>query len=498
MADTPLYSQPVPADTSADAMLGRIREQAQPDPPPPQPTQTVQQPDVGQAQTATPVLSGSPGSKDYNNPSKFHTPLIAGLISSLIKPPMQAPAPGELARPVSRAETFENFLGNFLYSFGQGMANAGHGPGSFGRGFGAAMNAPRTLAIENQQLQNQQQLQQSELQQRQAQTQLTQQQLANLPAEQQARLSALTQQPRFDPDTHAYLGTMNDAQYANYIKGQGASNQRALNQKPDPVKALMQRAMDALDKGDRDTYNATLKELTQLQGTRTGEAQQNRLTMFHQTQEYQVWKAKFDAANRLQIAQMTQNKAPAAMMQTAEFSRSGLKMLDEGEQAFNDLRNRGVLGSVPANKLEDWVFGKGLIDPSLSAHDRAQIGKMRAAFTYTSTAAMRAHTGRSSREIYDDFKNTLGVGQSSDALEGAIGETRSMLQEYADSASDANIQAIRGGGTPSGFPRPKAAAAAPTGDTSVSVQIPGQPPGTIPASKLQDFQRKYPSARVIQ
>src|SRR5215475_15163792 len=37
----------------------------------------------------------------------------------------------------SRASTFESFLSNFVYALGQGFENAGHGPGSFGRGFGA-------------------------------------------------------------------------------------------------------------------------------------------------------------------------------------------------------------------------------------------------------------------------------------------------------------------------------------------------------------------------
>ena len=103
------------------------------------------------------------------------------------------------------------------------------------------------------------------------------------------------------------------------------------------------------------------------------------------------------------------------------------------------------MGSLPANKVEDWIFGKGLVDPSLPPDVRQSIGKLRAALGYTSSAAMRAHTGRTSREIYDDFKNRLGAGQDWSALRGAIDETQGMLSDYANSASNENFRRIRAG-----------------------------------------------------
>jgi hypothetical protein len=71
----------------------------------------------------------------------------------------------------SRGETFLNFLSPFVEALSQGFANAGHGPGSFGRGFGAAATAPLQFQEQQQGFQQQQALQQAQLQQEQAKTQ---------------------------------------------------------------------------------------------------------------------------------------------------------------------------------------------------------------------------------------------------------------------------------------------------------------------------------------
>lgn len=174
-----------------------------------------------------------------------------------------------------------------------------------------------------------------------------------------------------------------------------------------------------------------------------GQANATKLDQFKQTLAYKQWKEKLDIGTKMRVAQMNMGKAPAAMMQTATFAKSGLDLLDDARTAFNDLKNRGVLGDVSSDKMENWIFGKGLIDPSVSPADRQKISKLRAALSYTSSAAMRAHTGRTSQEIYNDFKGTLGLGQGSDALEGAMDETQKMLGTYAVSASDAAIQNLR-------------------------------------------------------
>lgn len=189
----------------------------------------------------------------------------------------------------------------------------------------------------------------------------------------------------------------------------------------------------------------------------------SKLDIFHQSQVYNTWKTQFEGQNKLQIAQMSAGKAPGPMLQTAAFAQSGLNRLDDAQQAMQRLESRGVLGNVASNKLENWIFGNGLVDPTLPAQDKEDIGRLRAAASYTSSAAMRAHTGRTSREIYDDFKNTMGINQGPDAWKGAMGETRSMLNDYAQGATNAAVQKLRGGGptqvtapTASGFARWKA------------------------------------------
>jgi hypothetical protein len=184
--------------------------------------------------------------------------------------------------------------------------------------------------------------------------------------------------------------------------------------------------------------------------------QQNKLDMFKQTQQYQIWKAKLDNDTKLRVAALTQSKAPAAIMQTAEFATGGLNLLADARTALEDLKSRGVLGSVTSDKLEDWIFGKGLVDPNLDPQTRREIGQLRSALGYTSSAAMRAHTGRTSMEIYDDFKRGLGLGQGIDALEGTMDETEKMLGQYSQAASDENIMRMRQGIGPQNVPPPNA------------------------------------------
>jgi len=80
------------------------------------------------------------------------------------------------ARPTSRVDVIENFLGKFLGAWGSGMANEGHGPGSFMRGFGSAIGAPYQADLERFQMGQQNQELQAKIAQQQAQTAQTQRQ----------------------------------------------------------------------------------------------------------------------------------------------------------------------------------------------------------------------------------------------------------------------------------------------------------------------------------
>lgn len=135
-------------------------------------------PDVANMNPAPPALAGSPGTPpfvDAQNKPPTPSPILYQLIRGLVHPQMVAPAPGQEARPVSRLATFEQFLGNFVNALGQGLS-AGHGPGAFGKGFGAAVTAPYQQDLQRFQLGQQAQANQAEIQQRQAQTALTQRQ----------------------------------------------------------------------------------------------------------------------------------------------------------------------------------------------------------------------------------------------------------------------------------------------------------------------------------
>lgn len=111
-------------------------------------------------------------------PAQSNVPALYGFMKQMFGGQEQrgyqdAPA-GQPGRPVSRLDAFENFLGNFLNSFSQGMAQGGTGPGAAGRGFGAAVQAPYQRQVQQYQMAQQQQAQQSQLAYQQAETQRTQ------------------------------------------------------------------------------------------------------------------------------------------------------------------------------------------------------------------------------------------------------------------------------------------------------------------------------------
>jgi hypothetical protein len=186
----------------------------------------IPMPDVGQASAQMPQLA--PGAilpaqasqpQPQTQPQQSATspsprPILLDLIRGLIHPQAQNLA---AARPTSRVDVLENFLSNIIPALGAGFANEGHGPGAALRGAGAAMGAPYQQSVERFQMGQQ-------AQQQQAQTQLTQAQAAAVPAEAQAKIAGMTASPRWDPTTKEFLGTMNDAGFANYLKGQGAAS----------------------------------------------------------------------------------------------------------------------------------------------------------------------------------------------------------------------------------------------------------------------------------
>ena len=165
-----------------------------------QPPAPVQQPQV----SSTPPPSNVP-------PRMGGMPLIAQYIQGMIKGGNQGgigPS-GYPMQPTSRGDMTLNFLSQFLGNLAQGLSQAGHGPGANLRGFGAAVQAPYQRSLQDFQVQQQAQQQQAQLGLEQART--------------QAQVAAYTAQPRFDPQTRQFLGVMTDAQYTQYLRGQGAA-----------------------------------------------------------------------------------------------------------------------------------------------------------------------------------------------------------------------------------------------------------------------------------
>lgn len=142
-------------------------------------------------------------------------------------------------------------------------------------------------------------------------------------------------------------------------------------------------------------------------------------------------------------AQFGADKAPAAMLQQAEYAKGGLDQFKDARGAIEKLRAHGVLSGVPANKMEEMLFGNGLIDPTLSQEDQKLVGQARAGLGLGATAALRAHTGRGSREIYQDFVKRFGIGQGNQALDASLDQGEKLLTGYAAAGSNKAIHALR-------------------------------------------------------
>lgn len=181
-------------------------------------------------------------------------------------------------------------------------------------------------------------------------------------------------------------------------------------------------------------------------------------------------------------AQTAGDKAPAAMLQQAEYAKGGLDQFKDARGAIEKLRAHGVLTGVPANKMEEMLFGNGLIDPSLSPEDQKLVGQARAGLGLGATAALRAHTGRGSREIYQDFTKRFGIGQGNQALDAALDQGEKLLIGYAAAGSNQAIHALRhpGGSAPS---------------SSVITLTDGGKSYKIPAALKANFLKDHPNAR---
>ncbi len=193
------------------------------------------------------------------------------------------------------------------------------------------------------------------------------------------------------------VGTPLNAASKAALAGKAGQNQTKLdvaqeNQKfkNTPQYQLGQQYMKALDSGDSEGAQKILDQMKNVSMTTPqGVGTQGRLDQaknalaekvreFQSTDQFRRWKEQLDKQTQLQVAKMSQGKAPAAMMQSAEFASGGLNTLNDARSEMAWLESKGVMGSnVAQNKVEDWVFGKGAVDPSLDPETRYHIGKLR-------------------------------------------------------------------------------------------------------------------------
>lgn len=228
----------------------------------------TQSSDTGQlqapaAQQALPQVANNVYQPPSGPPQMGGMPLIAQYLQGMIRGPQQGPQPVGTPNP-SRGDMTLNFLGQFLSNMSAGLAAGGHGPGANERAAGAAMQAPYQRALQNYQVQQQAQKQQADIEAEKTRT--------------QAAVAAYTAQPRFDPATHQYLGTMTDAQFTQYVRGQGAAGMKP---KPvtDPIKQGLSDANALLEKGDIQGFTKKLDEVRQMKMATAAPGKDNEISL---------------------------------------------------------------------------------------------------------------------------------------------------------------------------------------------------------------------------
>jgi len=175
---------------------------------------------------------------------------------------------------------------------------------------------------------------------------------------------------------------------------------------------------------------------------------------FEQTESFKKWQTEFNADVKKQVAAENADKAPAQILSTATYAKTGISQMNDAVSIMDVMEKQGVLGkSILNDKAENYLFSKGLADPSWDDNTKRMMGRLRTALGNVAITAMRVHTGRTSKEIYEDYKQKNNIGQSWAALRGSMEQSREMFQGYIDDAANTSIKALRegtaggGGGT---------------------------------------------------
>lgn len=154
--------------------------------------------------------------------------------------------------------------------------------------------------------------------------------------------------------------------------------------------------------------------------------------MFKEDEKYKRWRDNLLARTRIQAAKIAGQKPSQALAPIAVFARTGVKQYEKAQALIEKLQGVGLFTSWAQNKLEDAIWGHGTVDPTLPSDVRRDIGELRSAIQLGDSAMLRAHTGRTSKEIYDDIHRMNSLGQDTESLFGALENSVEVLGDYAD------------------------------------------------------------------
>jgi hypothetical protein len=394
-------------------------------------------------------------------------------------PDIQAPMPGQNAGPVpgqgqlpprepgtsiasqqtqpSRADFFRQMLGQFFYAAGQGLAQTGHGPGSFARGLGGGLTALPQLHMMQQQ------------------QQIAAEQARGITALHQAQANRLGMVTL--PD-----GTQISAQDFANLKGKLAST----NVRQNAIDARTQQKMNdvnaALAKAERvgiwdengnltDSRPMTKEELTAQQSANVGKTEAGTAKTNAETaaipQKIAMQGKKIDLDRELGFAKLATQKDIAQMrvdagndpnkltIQTKNIKQLAMSLLPHIDDALTETDGIAKELGPAAGRWNDFWQGKvGTANPAFASY-KDDIG-------FLTTGITLAHArGRMSNELFEHFQQMFDAGkQDPENMKAAIKVAGKWMKDYASLGEPGS--AI----PPSGSSR----TAAPTGKGALSLQ----------------------------
>lgn len=425
--------------------------------------------------------------------SQVPTPGIGGLPSLIMN--LLNPARGvQAGQPIpSKAARFEDFVGNMLTSLSAGFSQEGHGPGSFGRGFGAAVQAPYQQALQTHQLQEQQKQQEAALQiERQKAESLRPSISVTGPNGEQVNISP-SQLPQYFAAGYRFKGAQAGAE--SRVKSAEIGAQSRI----DVEKLKLQVAQGQASKfiPDQDPNGNSFYHVYNKYGKEIGRADVNvipqLMTKTSSSVEYkqqedgsyialpkttttgpvvpnrggangsvgvmsagtpksqggrQLWATSAQTGNGLRAVPVLNadgtplfGKAPENIRTMAYTANATLPHMDDILSEIDQLDKLGLLGEFKG-KGTAFLTNKGFAIPGLTQDQRQLVGKFANDVKLMDSAMLRTHFGaRGGQNMYDKFSEMLNAGEHPDLMRGGIESFKDYLTGYRDMVSQSTRQA---------------------------------------------------------